>query len=740
MDKKVARFSTALQAEHIKKKGTGFYWMSIIFGLVSPLLYFTVMIIERSDAVVSRLPYNYILEFTKGSMLPFANFFFPLMIIIVVSRITQIDHKNGGWQLMETQPVSKFSIFFSKFTLILLAIILAIISFIITSITLAWLLTFIVTIPKAAIMEIPYFEILNIAGRLFVASLFVAALQYVISVLISSFIWTIIIGFFGLLLTAFLMPFDLVPVWYPYQILANVANVPDGSDLGYWLTFTETISFICAFLLLYVGYKWYNFKTLKFAFGRPKQIASLVIVLVLFGGLFYWLMQPNQMENHNRTVISGKIESDIPFQNMYVLDLVVEDTLAVIPIKNGEFNYVVNKHLDSDFYTIAFDEKFRGNIFFGTNDSLYIDSKISYSTKDVKVLGTRLAENKTQKQNEFSWSQAEFYLRENMNLDKPELISDAIYDEWKDAIAKPNTFRTVDNYMPKNDFINRSRNLISTKYLNLWNDLVQKRQALYPNEKTVESKNITKIKSRLSLTDESLLSDEAYFNYVKSQLISSNKKDVDEGTKALMAIFQLEKSAFKDKMLFWQLKKSLEEASSSTERNGLVADYYVNFKDAKYQKRITALGKMFESLAKGKMAPLFEATTVDEKQFSITDLKGKYVLIDVWATWCGPCKIQSPYFEKFAIKYKTENIQFIALSTDQDKLKWYIEAKNKSQAIPQLHLNNPQQFAIDYNVESIPRFILIDPNGNFVNAKMPFPSESSFEIILRKALGLPDEL
>jgi hypothetical protein len=508
MANKVAQFGTALQAEHIKKKGTGFYWMSIVFGIISPLLYFTVMTIQSSKAIVSRLPYNHILDFTKDSMLPFANFFFPLMIIIVVSRITQIDHKNGGWQLMETQPVSKFSIFFSKFTVILHAIFLAILSFIIMCIALAWLLTFIVTIPKEATLELPIVEILNLIGRLFVASLFIVALQYVISVLISSFIWTIIIGFFGLLLTAFLKPFNLVPVWYPYDILANVANLTDGSDLGYWFTFTETISLLFAIILLYIGYNWYRFKQLKFAFAKPFQIVNLTLVLGVFGGLIYWLLQPNQMENHNRTVISGEIESEISFQNAFILDLVVNDTIATVPIQNGKFKFVIDKKLNADFYKILYDEKFRTQLFFGSKDSIHVNSKISNFKSDIQLSGKRLAENKLQKKQANSWSNAEYYLAENMNLDNPDLISDELYDDWKEAIATPNTFRTVDNYMPKNDYVNRSKKLISTKYLNLWNELVQKRLALYPNEKTVENKNIKEIKSTLSLYEEDLLSDE----------------------------------------------------------------------------------------------------------------------------------------------------------------------------------------------------------------------------------------
>jgi thiol-disulfide isomerase/thioredoxin len=106
------------------------------------------------------------------------------------------------------------------------------------------------------------------------------------------------------------------------------------------------------------------------------------------------------------------------------------------------------------------------------------------------------------------------------------------------------------------------------------------------------------------------------------------------------------------------------------------------------------------------------------------------VVIDVWAIWCEPCKTQAPHFENMVLKYKNENIQFVTLSTNENKKKWFIEAKNQSKSIPQLLLGNRDKFATDCNVEGIPRFILIDPKGNFLNSNMPFPSESSFEIIL----------
>ena len=98
-------------------------------GLISPVLFFIVSIVQRSEEIKVVLPENYYIKFIEGSINPFGLFFFPLFIIIMVSRITQIDHKNGGWQLMETQPLYKFSIYFSKYTTILIGNLISIVTF-----------------------------------------------------------------------------------------------------------------------------------------------------------------------------------------------------------------------------------------------------------------------------------------------------------------------------------------------------------------------------------------------------------------------------------------------------------------------------------------------------------------------------------------------------------------------------------------------------------------------------------
>lgn len=736
----VANFIIAVKAEHIKKRGTGFYWTSAIIGLISPILYFIVSIIQKSDEIKMELPFNYFLKYIESSLNPFAFFFFPLLIIITVSRITQLDHRNGGWQLMETQPIYKFSIYFSKFLTILIANLISILTFLCVSLLAAWLLTYIIDLPKTAITDFPILAIFQIATRLLVASLFITAFQYAISVLIPSFIWSIIIGFFGLLLTVFLTPFNLVPVWYPYEILSKIASNPKGSDLDNWFTFTEYVSVVCSIIILYIGFNWYKFKKLKMAFfDKTSKIVSLVLMLLVFGGLLIWILQPNQMDDYITTVVSGKIDSSEKFQKIYLIDITVGDTIATIPIKDNTFHYQFDKNVITDNYNFIVDGKFRGNVFFGKNDSIFIAGKINGSANEFKIKGTRLAENQLDVNTKTDWSTVSYFVNENINLDKPDLIIKLLHEEWLDAMEVSNDFKTIDNYIPKSDYTERSKKLITTKYLNIWNNYLKKRTALYPNEKTIEGDAIAEIKKSLPLDDESLLSSADYFNYVKSQLISKNKEDIDENTKAIQAISKLKPSTFKDKMLFWQMNKSLEEASNTAERNTLIATYNSQFRNSNYQNKILIANKIIESLGKGKVAPNFETTSLDGKKIALTDLKGKFIVIDVWATWCGPCREQAPFFEKLALKYKKENIQFVALSTDENTEKWYVDAKSKSKSVLQLHLDNKKLFAKDYNVESIPRFILINPEGNFINARLPRPQDAAFEILLRKELNLLEE-
>ncbi|WP_196889912.1 TlpA family protein disulfide reductase [Aureivirga sp. CE67] len=129
---------------------------------------------------------------------------------------------------------------------------------------------------------------------------------------------------------------------------------------------------------------------------------------------------------------------------------------------------------------------------------------------------------------------------------------------------------------------------------------------------------------------------------------------------------------------------------------------------------------------KGSESPQF----VDYEDFkggkkSLEDFKGKYVYIDIWATWCGPCIKEIPSLKEVEKKYHDKNITFLSISVDseRDYEKWKKMVADENLGGVQLIANpSDQKFLQDYMVSSIPRFILLDPDGNIVSADAPRPS------------------
>ena len=736
----INNFKAALAAEHIKKSGTGIYVVAAIVGAFSPIARLIVKIFAEKDERAAALPVNYFQEYLTDCLMVFAPFFFPLVIIITVSRITQLDHKNGGWQLMETQPLQKFSIYFSKFLVVLIANLITILSLVGTALVCAGIGLLMEDSSKLD-TSFPVVYSVHLISRLFVASLFITALQFFIAVLMPSFIWSMLIGFFLFMLTGILKAFDYIPDWYPYEILNKINAFRDGSDLGYWFTYTEYISLFAALLLLFIGFHWFKFKRFKAAFiGSSNRFLTVLASVVILGGIILYILKPKVMAPYTKTVIAGKVESDVPIRQILLFDNLIRDTVAKIVVVDGKFHYEAKSNLVLDKYEVEFDHSFKQKIVVGNNDSVFLDVKFYNNTPKLTITGTRLAENQPSKQSMLSgFSRIEWYLEDNSYIEKPNSFAKALYKEWKDRTKDKSSSKTVDNYVPRPDFLAIDQKLITIKYLNYWEKFLEKRNGLATNEKTPDPKEIGILRKQLSLTDESLLSQNSYFEYVQQQLIKKDTSDIDFNTKQIAAISKLKKGSFKDKMMFWQLNESIQIADANEESKQLIVDNAEYFTNQKYVHTLNKRFSSLYSLRKGMAAPIFNAVTLKGKPFSLSELKGKLTIIDVWATWCAPCAYQSPYFESLAIKYKSKPIQFVALSVDKNKESWFIKAKTKSKSVLQLHANDMMKFFSDYSAETIPRFILIDENGNFINSKMPFPSEKTFEILLKKALKLADD-
>jgi thiol-disulfide isomerase/thioredoxin len=147
-----------------------------------------------------------------------------------------------------------------------------------------------------------------------------------------------------------------------------------------------------------------------------------------------------------------------------------------------------------------------------------------------------------------------------------------------------------------------------------------------------------------------------------------------------------------------------------------------------HKKEITKSYNTLLTVSKGKPSPKF----VNYENYaggttSLDDLKGKFVYVDVWATWCGPCKREIPFLKEIEAQYHGKNIEFVSMSIDkkEDHEKWKAMVAEKELGGIQLFADNDwnSQFVKDYLIKGIPRFILIDPEGNIVTSNAPRPSD-----------------
>lgn len=141
-------------------------------------------------------------------------------------------------------------------------------------------------------------------------------------------------------------------------------------------------------------------------------------------------------------------------------------------------------------------------------------------------------------------------------------------------------------------------------------------------------------------------------------------------------------------------------------------------------KRIRALS---EIVNKGKPCPDFTFNDVNGKSVSLSDLRGNYVLIDLWATWCGPCKAEIPYMHKLEEEFAGKDITFVSISVDKNKdiKAWKDMVKENKMGGIQLILGENWNWVKNFMPTSlsVPRFILLDKNGIIVDPNFTRPSD-----------------
>lgn len=152
-----------------------------------------------------------------------------------------------------------------------------------------------------------------------------------------------------------------------------------------------------------------------------------------------------------------------------------------------------------------------------------------------------------------------------------------------------------------------------------------------------------------------------------------------------------------------ELQQMLDGLSAAAKNSVLAETMYHSIEVA----RITAIGKM---------APDFTQNDPNGKPVSLSSLRGKYVLVDFWASWCGPCRAENPNVVSAYKKYENKNFTVLGVSLDKSKPKWVAAIEKDGlewQHVSDLHYWD-NAVAKQYDIRAIPANLLIDPSGKII--------------------------
>lgn len=148
----------------------------------------------------------------------------------------------------------------------------------------------------------------------------------------------------------------------------------------------------------------------------------------------------------------------------------------------------------------------------------------------------------------------------------------------------------------------------------------------------------------------------------------------------------------------------------------IIADLQDEYPNESVVKQTAEKINSISASAVGSMAPEISMPTPEGNTFSLSDLKGKYVLIDFWAAWCKPCRAENPNVVRLYKQYQDENFEILGVSLDRDRDKW-VEAIQQDGLLWK-HVSDLEYFnskaAQDYNIQAIPATVLIDPDGKII--------------------------
>ncbi|MFA6403292.1 MAG: TlpA disulfide reductase family protein [Salinivirgaceae bacterium] len=436
-----------------------------------------------------------------------------------------------------------------------------------------------------------------------------------------------------------------------------------------------------------------------------------------------------------KTILSGKVNHSNNSEIILISDQLADTSMLD---KTNQFSFTINLSVGRYFILRNGSKSIR--IFLNPGDNLNVEYDLNDVINSTQFTGTGAATNGYLKEKSQRMLEQSIYLSHLYEVPEKQFryLADSIY-----VMGKIYLEAYKESHPELSDlFIEQEQ----VALLYDWANQLMEYPRLNNQSIPIEKGTYFSFMNKLDVNNPTLLNIYEYKLFLNSyiawntdeQLKNSSNKNEDTYEVSLIRMQQTNKlitnEAVKNYLLASILKEQVKYFGyKNTEL--LFEVFEFNCTDTKLKKELLIPFQRYKALLVNDKAPSVTFVDVTGQTFTLDNFKGSYVYIDVWATWCLPCKRESPHFEELSRKFSNKNIQFVSLSVDEDGKDWKEYLTTFSYAHNQFWVTNPNDFLKNYLIKTIPRFIIIDPEGKIFDSEAFRPSEPD----LKWFAGLPDK-